>query len=119
VLTCDVIASSMQGYGRDRARCPPRRGLLKSTASPTPPSSPGKRILIFDSVRYRRHVGCFVSIDSEERPGTAARNAEGNTATVRRQGRYFPVPPVDALQDIRPHVRDAGSGRHGHERANH
>jgi glutamine synthetase len=55
-------------------------------------------------VRYGADMsGCFVSIDSEEAAWNSGKEyADGNTGhRPGVKGGYFPVPPVDALQDIR------------------
>src|SRR5882762_580441 len=107
VLTCDVIEpSSMQGYGRDpRSLAHRAEEYLKSTGiADTAFFGPENEFFIFDSVRYGADMsGCFVSIDSEEAAWNSGKEyAEGNTGhRPGVKGGYFPVPPVDALQDIR------------------
>ncbi|MFI4980381.1 MAG: glutamate--ammonia ligase [Nevskiales bacterium] len=107
VLTCDVIEpSSMQGYSRDpRSLAHRAEAYLKSTGiADTAFFGPENEFFIFDSVRYGADMsGCFVSIDSEEAAWNSGKEyAEGNTGhRPGVKGGYFPVPPVDALQDIR------------------
>ena len=107
VLTCDVIEpSSMQGYGRDpRSLAHRAEEYLKSTGiADTAFFGPENEFFIFDSVRYGADMsGCFVSIDSEEAAWNSGKEySEGNTGhRPGVKGGYFPVPPVDALQDIR------------------
>ncbi|MDB5974806.1 MAG: glutamate--ammonia ligase [Nevskia sp.] len=107
VLTCDVIEpSSMQGYGRDpRSLAHRAEAYLKSTGiADTAFFGPENEFFIFDSVRYGADMsGCFVSIDSEEAAWNSGKEySEGNTGhRPGVKGGYFPVPPVDALQDIR------------------
>jgi len=47
--------------------------------------------------------GCFVKINSEEAPWSTGKEFEGGNLAHRPavKGGYFPVPPVDSLQDIR------------------
>ena len=47
--------------------------------------------------------GCFVKIKSEEAPWSTGEEFEGGNMGHRApvKGGYFPVPPVDSLQDIR------------------
>ena len=107
VLTCDVIEpSTMQGYGRDpRSLAHRAEAYLKSTGiADTAFFGPENEFFIFDSVRYGADMsGCFVSIDSEEAAWNSGKEySEGNTGhRPGVKGGYFPVPPVDALQDIR------------------
>ncbi|MDE0856801.1 MAG: glutamine synthetase beta-grasp domain-containing protein, partial [Nevskia sp.] len=107
VLTCDVIEpSTMQGYGRDpRSLAHRAEAYLKSTGiADTAFFGPENEFFIFDSVRFGADMsGCFVSIDSEEAAWNSGKEyAEGNTGhRPGVKGGYFPVPPVDALQDIR------------------
>jgi glutamine synthetase len=107
VLTCDVIEpATMQGYGRDpRSLAHRAEAYLKSTGiADTAFFGPENEFFVFDSVRWGADPsGSFVSIDSEEAAwNTGKEYAEGNTGhRPGIKGGYFPVPPVDALQDIR------------------
>ncbi|MBL6751602.1 MAG: glutamate--ammonia ligase [Nevskia sp.] len=107
VLTCDVIEpSSMQGYERDpRSLAKRAETYLKSTGiADTAFFGPENEFFIFDSVRWGADMsGCFVNIDSEEAAWNSGKEYdEGNTGhRPGVKGGYFPVPPVDALQDIR------------------
>jgi glutamine synthetase len=106
-LRCDILEpSTMKGYERD-PRSIAKRGeeYLKSTKiADTAYFGPENEFFILDDVRWGADLsGCFVKIDSEE----ASWNTEkvygdgnmGHRPTVK--GGYFPVPPVDSLQDIR------------------
>ncbi len=106
-IRCDVYEpSTMQGY----TRCPrmtARRAeaYLKSTGIADQAFfGPENDFFIFDDVRYGSDVGgCFYQIDSEE-AGWNSRKVYENGNTGHRpgiKGGYFPVPPVDSLQDIR------------------
>jgi glutamine synthetase len=112
VLTCDVIEpSSMLGYERDpRSLAKRAETYLKSTGiADTAFFGPENEFFIFDSVRYGADMsGCFVSIDSEEAAWNSGKEYDdGNTGhRPGVKGGYFPVPPVDALQDIRSAMCD-------------
>jgi glutamine synthetase len=103
-ITCDVIEpADMQGY----SRCPrsaARRGLeyLKSTGiADNAFFGPENEFFIFDSVNYSTEMsGVFYSIESSEAAwGGDREGASGHRPGVK--GGYFPVPPVDSLQDLR------------------
>lgn len=107
IVRCDVIEpSTMQGY----ERCPrslAKRGeaYLKSTGiADTAYFGPEAEFFIFDDVRWGADIsGCFAKIDSEEASWNAEKVYEGGNLGHRPsvKGGYFPVPPVDSLQDIR------------------
>ena len=96
LLRCDVIEpTTMQGYDRD-PRTIAKRGeaYLKSTGiGDAAYFGPEAEFFIFDSVRWSNDIsGAAYDRDYEEgnighRPGV--------------KGGYFPVPPVDAMQDVR------------------
>ena len=106
-LTCDVVEpSTLQGYDR----CPrslAKRALayLQSTGlADTAFFGPENEFFIFDDVRWGADIsGCFYKIDSEEAGwNTEKVYADGNMGhRPGVKGGYFPVPPVDALHDIR------------------
>ncbi|MDH5572225.1 MAG: glutamate--ammonia ligase [Gammaproteobacteria bacterium] len=106
-LTCDIIEPSTgQGYERD-PRSVGRRAeaYLKSTGiADTAYFGPEPEFFIFDDIRWGSDMsGSFYKIDSEE--------AEWNSEKVYQDGNighrpglkggYFPVPPVDSLNDLR------------------
>ncbi|MGH8529943.1 MAG: glutamate--ammonia ligase [Nevskiales bacterium] len=109
VLRCDVIEpSTMQGYGRDpRSLAKRAEAYLKSTGvADTAFFGPELEFFIFDSVRWNVDMsGCGVTIESEEASwATGKEEFEGGRNKGHRppvKGGYFPVPPVDSLQDIR------------------
>ncbi|WP_028008880.1 glutamate--ammonia ligase [Solimonas flava] len=107
VLSCDIIEPATgQGYGRDpRSLAKRAEAYLKSTGiADTAFFGPENEFFIFDSVRYGSDMsGCFVNIDSSEAAWNSGRDyPEGNMGhRPGVKGGYFPVPPVDALQDIR------------------
>ncbi len=106
-LRCDIVEpDTMKGYERDpRSIANRAEAYLKSTKiADTAYFGPENEFFILDDVRWGADLaGSFVKIDSEE----ACWNTEkvygdgnmGHRPTVK--GGYFPVPPVDSLQDIR------------------
>ncbi|MGB2941533.1 MAG: glutamate--ammonia ligase [Candidatus Macondimonas sp.] len=106
-LTCDVVEpATMQGYDR----CPrslAKRALayLQSTGvADTAFFGPENEFFIFDDIRWGADIsGCFYKIDSEEAGwNTEKVYPDGNMGhRPGIKGGYFPVPPVDALHDIR------------------
>ena len=107
VITCDVIEPATgQGYSRDpRSLAKRAEAYLKSTGiADTAYFGPENEFFIFDSVRFDSGLkGCFVEIDAENAVWNSGTKYEhGNTGhRPGLKGGYFPVPPVDALQDIR------------------
>jgi len=106
-LRCDILEpSTMEGYERDpRSVAKRAEAYLASTGiADTAFFGPEPEFFILDDVRWNVSMsGCSVKIDSEE----AEWNSEkvypdgnmGHRPTVK--GGYFPVPPVDSLNDIR------------------
>ncbi|MEJ2345486.1 MAG: glutamate--ammonia ligase [Gammaproteobacteria bacterium] len=106
-LRCDILEpTTMKGYERDpRSVAKRAEAYLKSTkVADTAYFGPENEFFVLDDVRWGGDLsGSFVKIDSEE----ASWNTEkvyqdgnmGHRPTVK--GGYFPVPPVDSLQDIR------------------
>ncbi|MGH8456389.1 MAG: glutamate--ammonia ligase [Stenotrophobium sp.] len=107
VLTCDVIEpSTMQGYGRDpRSLAKRAEAYLKSTGiADTAFFGPENEFFVFDSIRWDAGLkGCFVEIDAENAVWNSGKQYEAGNTGHRPgvKGGYFPVPPVDSLQDIR------------------
>ncbi|HET7395846.1 MAG TPA: glutamate--ammonia ligase [Gammaproteobacteria bacterium] len=106
-LRCDVIEpTTMQGYGRDpRSLAKRAEAYLKSTGiADTAYFGPENEFFIFDDIRWGADIsGCFYKIDSQEAGWNSERAYEDGNFGHRPgvKGGYFPVPPVDALQDIR------------------
>jgi len=106
-LRCDVIEpTTMQGYERDpRSLAKRAEGYLKSTGiADHALFGPENEFFIFDSVRFGNEMrGAFYSIDSVQGAwNSATEYQEGNKGhRPGIKGGYFPVPPVDAFQDIR------------------
>ena len=106
-LRCDVIEpSTMQGYERDpRSLAKRAEAYLKSTGiADTAYFGPENEFFIFDDIRWGSDIsGAFYKIDSQEAGWNSERAyADGNFGhRPSVKGGFFPVPPVDALQDIR------------------
>jgi glutamine synthetase len=107
ILTCDVHEPSTgKGYERDpRSLAHRAEAFLKSTGlGDTAYFGPEPEFFIFDSVTWNVDMsGCFVKIKSEEAPWSTGIDYEAGNLAHRPavKGGYFPVPPVDSLQDIR------------------
>ncbi|HEV2703959.1 MAG TPA: glutamate--ammonia ligase [Steroidobacteraceae bacterium] len=112
-LRCDVIEpATMQGYERDpRSLAKRAEAYLKSTGiADGALFGPENEFFIFDSVRSGSSVnGCFYEIDSVQGAWNSGKEyAEGNMGhRPGLKGGYFPVPPIDAFQDIRSAMCDA------------
>ena len=106
-ITCDVVEpSDGKGYDRDpRSIAKRAEAYLKSTGlGDTAYFGPEPEFFIFDSVTWNVDMsGCSVKINSEESPWASNEQIEGGNKGHRPpiKGGYFPVPPVDSLQDIR------------------
>src|SRR5690242_17940380 len=106
-LRCDVIEpATMQGYERDpRSLAKRAETYLKSTGiADTAYFGPENEFFIFDDIRWGADIsGNFYKIDSQEAGWNSERAYDDGNFGHRPgvKGGYFPVPPVDALQDIR------------------
>ena len=106
-ITCDVIEpSDGKGYERDpRSLARRAEAYLKSAGhGDVAYFGPEPEFFIFDQVRWGVDMsGCFVKIDSEEASWSTGLKIEGGNLAHRPtvKGGYFPVPPVDSLQDMR------------------
>ena len=107
VLTCDVIEpSDGKGYDRDpRSIAKRAEAYLKSSGlGDTAYFGPEPEFFIFDSIQWDVSMsGSSVRINSEEAPWSSNDKFEGGNTGHRPavKGGYFPVPPVDSLQDVR------------------
>jgi len=107
VISCDVIEPATgQGYGRDpRSLAKRAEAYLKSTGiADTAFFGPENEFFVFDSIRWDSGMkGCFVEIDAENAAWNSGKVYEAGNIGHRPgvKGGYFPVPPVDALQDVR------------------
>jgi len=107
LLRCDVLdPTTMEPY----SRCP--RSLAKRAEAYLKASGiadeaffgPEPEFFVFDDVRYHNSLhGCSYQIDSEEGAWNTGSEYEGGNIGHRPgvKGGYFPVPPVDSLQDLR------------------
>ncbi len=107
IITCDIIEpATMQGYERD-PRSVAKRAIeyLKSTGiGDDAYFGPEPEFFILDDVRWGSDMsGCFVKVDSEEADWNSERVYQDGNMGHRPavKGGYFPVPPVDSLNDIR------------------
>ncbi|SFQ02920.1 L-glutamine synthetase [Nitrosomonas cryotolerans] len=107
LITCDVVEpSDGKGYSRD-PRSLAKRGetYLKSTGiGDIAYFGPELEFFIFDSVYWHTDMsGCSVKIESEEAAWSSVIKYESGNIGHRPaiKGGYFPVPPVDSLQNIR------------------
>ena len=107
VLTCDVIDPAHgQGYDRDpRSIARRAENYLKSSGlGDTAFFGPEPEFFVFDGIEFETHMsGCRFQIHSEEAAWSSGKSYDeqntGHRNTVK--GGYFPVPPVDATQDMR------------------
>ena len=110
LLTCDVIEpSDGQGYDRDpRSLALRAEKYLKSTGiGDVAYFGPEPEFFIFDSVTWNVSMGeSFYKINSEEASWSTSLDIEGGNLAHRPavKGGYFPVPPIDSLQDIRSEI---------------
>ena len=107
-LRCDIIEpSTMQPYGRDaRSTAKKAEAYLRSTGiADTAYFGPEPEFFVFDSARWSDQVNaCMYEVDSDEGSWNTGRDPLEEPNIGHRpppKGGYFPVPPVDSLQDIR------------------
>ena len=107
IISCDIIEpATMQGYERDpRSVAHRAEAYMQSTGlADTAYFGPENEFFIFDDIRWGSDMsGSFFKIDSDESSwNTEKVYADGNKGhRPGVKGGYFPVPPVDSLQDIR------------------
>jgi glutamine synthetase len=106
-IRCDVIEpTTMQGYERDpRSLAKRAEAYLKSTGiADTALFGPENEFFIFDSVRWGADLrGASYQVDSIQGAWNSEKDFDEGNKGHRPgiKGGYFPVPPVDAYQDIR------------------
>jgi glutamine synthetase len=106
-LRCDVVEpSDMQGYNRDpRSIAKRAEAYLTSTGiGDTAYFGPENEYFVFDGVQWGDEMGgVFYKIESEEAAWNTGKEYDGNNMGHRPgvKGGYFPVPPIDSLQDLR------------------
>jgi len=107
ILRCNIVEPSTgQGYERDpRSVAERAEAYLKSTGiADTAYFGPEPEFFILDDVRWGTDMsGSFYKVDSDESEWNSAKVYEDGNIGHRPglKGGYFPVPPVDSLQDIR------------------
>ncbi len=107
LIRCDVIEpSTMQGYSRDpRSLAKRAEAYLKSTGiADTVYFGPEAEFFVFDDVKWSTTMdSSFYQIGSHE--GAWASEVQIDSGNIGHRpgvkGGYFPVPPVDSLQNIR------------------
>src|SRR5499427_3841438 len=109
-ITCDVIEPmDGKGYERDpRSLAKRAEAYLKSTGlGEVAYFGPEPEFFIFDAVEWSVDMsGSYCKIFSAEAPWSTAEKFENGNMGHRPpvKGGYFPVPPVDSLQDIRSQI---------------
>lgn len=107
ILRCDIIEpNNMQGYERDpRSIARRAESYLQSTGiADTAYFGPENEFFVFDDVRWSADMsGASYKIDSSEAGWNSEKAYEDGNMGHRPgvKGGYFPVPPVDSLQDMR------------------
>ena len=107
IIRCDILEpDTMQGYERDPRSIAKRAEayLNSSKVGDVAYFGPENEFFIFDDVRWGADMsGSFCKIDSDEAEWNSERVYEDGNIGHRPglKGGYFPVPPVDSLQDMR------------------
>ncbi len=107
ILSCDVVdPTDGKGYDRcPRSLAKRAEAYLKSSGlGDTAYFGPEPEFFIFDSINWHVDMsGSSVKINSEEAAWSSSEKFEGGNTGHRPgiKGGYFPVPPVDSLQDVR------------------
>jgi glutamine synthetase len=113
VIVCDVLEPTTgEPYNRDP------RGMAKKAVSYMKSTGVGDAInfgpeaefFVFDDVRFSTDpYNTGFRVDSSELPSNTATEYEGGNLghRVRTKGGYFPVPPIDSLQDMRSEMLGA------------
>ena len=107
ILRCDIIEpNNMQGYERDPRSIAKRAEAYLQTSGIADCAffGPENEFFIFDDVRWSANIaGASYKVDSSEAGWNSEKAYEdgnmGHRPTIK--GGYFPVPPVDSLQDMR------------------
>ncbi|HEY6058174.1 MAG TPA: type I glutamate--ammonia ligase [Candidatus Limnocylindrales bacterium] len=106
VVTCDVVEpGDRTPYSRDPRYVAKKaeRFLVSSGIATTAYWGPEIEFYIFDSLRFEQNgYSGFYEIDAEEGMWNSSRNGTANLGhRPRPKEGYFPVPPMDRLQDLR------------------
>jgi glutamine synthetase len=127
ILICDTYDPiTGQPYSRDpRSIAKKAEAYLKSTGiGDTAYFGPEAEFFVFDDVRYEVSMNStFYYIGSDEGPYSSGKEMEGGNTGHRPpiKGGYFPIPPVDSMQDMRSEMltvmHDMGidTEKHHHE----
>lgn len=103
-ISCDVIEpNDMKGYIRCPRSCAKRALEYLSSTGVADMAffGPENEFFVFDSVSYDVSMGgqCFKINSSEAAWSTGDEGGNGHSPGVK--GGYFPVPPIDSLNDLR------------------
>jgi len=107
ILTCDIVEPATgEGYERDpRSVAKRAEAYLQSTGlADTAFFGPEPEFFVLDDVKWGADMsGCFYKVDSEEAEWNSAKAFDEGNIGHRPgvKGGYFPVPPVDSLNDLR------------------
>jgi len=107
ILRCDILEpTTMEGYGRDpRSVAKRAEAYLNTTGiADTAFFGPEPEFFVFDDVKWSNDMsGAFYKTDSDESAWNSQKHFEDGNIGHRPgiKGGYFPVPPVDSLQDLR------------------
>jgi len=107
IITCDIVEPATgQGYERDpRSVAKRAEAYLKSTGiADTAYFGPEPEFFVFDDVRWKTNMaGMSYEVDSDEAEWNSEKVYEDGNIGHRPglKGGYFPVPPVDSLNDLR------------------
>ena len=107
ILTCNIVEPATgEGYERDpRSVAMRAEAYLKSTGiADTAFFGPEPEFFVLDDVKWGVDMsGAFYKVDSEEAEWNSAKSFDEGNIGHRPgvKGGYFPVPPVDSLNDLR------------------
>ena len=116
VVSCDVVEPhDRKGYDRDpRSLAKRAEAYLKSTGiGDVAYFGPEPEFFVFDSVEWSVNMsGSSCKVNSEEAAWSSGEKFDGGNIGHRPavKGGYFPVPPVDSLNDIRAAMCQALEG---------
>ncbi|MCC6736096.1 MAG: type I glutamate--ammonia ligase [Bauldia sp.] len=126
-IVCDVMEpSTMEPYSRDpRGIAKKAEAYMKSTKiGDAVYFGPEAEFFVFDDVRFKvTPYASSYSMDDVELPTNSDTEYEGGNLghRIRTKGGYFPVPPLDSLQDMRSEMLGTMQGmgcvveKHHHE----
>ena len=106
-ISCDIVEpATMSGYSRDPRSIGKRAEayLVSTGIADTAYFGPENEFFIFDGVKWGDTMGnVFYQVESEEAAWNTGKDYDGANMGHRPgvKGGYFPVPPVDSLQDLR------------------